>query len=98
MGALASALLLAQNLKYLDLNRNAFNYFSSDAMTNFLKETGSLEYLSMRQCKLKGKTAEAIADALMMNNTIKYLDLSENRLTSPDHIIAAKLGRLIQGC
>ena len=64
-------------------------------MTEFLKSTISLEYLNMSQCQLKGKIVENITDALMLNNSIKYLDLSQNRLTSPDYIIAAKLGRLV---
>lgn len=36
-------------------------------------------------------------DALMLNTSIKYLYLKENRFTCKSAIIAAKLGRLLQG-
>ena len=33
----------------------------------------------------------------MLNKSVKYLDMGHNRFTSSDHIIASKLGRLVQG-
>lgn len=97
IGHLADTLTLCKNLLYLDLNANTFNFYSIEALTKFLKVTETLEYLSMSQCQLRGKIAEQVIDALMLNKTLKYLDLSLNRFTSPDYMISAKLGRLVQG-
>ena len=36
-------------------------------------------------------------DALMLNTTIKYLIINNNRLNCSNNMIAAKLGRVIQG-
>jgi Leucine-rich repeat (LRR) protein len=97
MEALAEALIMSENLLYLDVNRNTFNYFSVAAFAAYLKKTEVLEYLSISQCALRGKVAEVMVDSLMLNTSLKYLDVSHNRFSSTDYILAAKLGRMVQG-
>ena len=97
MEALSEALIMSENLQYLDISGNSFNYFSVTAFSTYLKKTEVLEYLSISQCGLRGKVAEVIIDSIMINTSIKYLDMSNNRFTSRDYIIAAKLGRMVQG-
>ena len=84
-------------MRYLDLQGNSVNYLSVGPLSDFLKITETLEYVNLTQCNLRGKIAEQIIDAIMLNKSLQYLDIASNHLTSPRYTIAAKLGRLLQG-
>lgn len=95
IGDLFHTLQMAKELQYLDLSGNYINFFSIEQLSNFIKSTVSLEYLSLKECGLRGKLAERVIDSLMLNSSIKYLDLSNNKLCSANYIISGKLGRLV---
>ena len=81
----------------MDLSENEFNHNSIEQLQEFTKNAKSLEYLNLNTCGFRGQVAEKLMDALMLNTSIKYLYLKENRFTCKSAIIAAKLGRLLQG-
>ena len=111
IGLLLRTLQLSKELQYLDLSQNKINYYSIDSLGDLIKGTQTLHYLSLKSCDLRGKIAEKVMDALMLNSTIQYLDLSSNRFTTDErhlervvkgkipteYMIAGKLGRLVQG-
>ena len=97
MGALSEAIILSKNLTYLDIRANNINAYAVDRFTKYLVKTEVLEYLNVSQCQLWDKVCEKVIDALMLNKSVKYLDMSHNRFSSKDYIIAAKVGRLVQG-
>ena len=84
-------------MTYLDIRSNNFNSYAVEEFSRYLRTTEVLQYLNISACQLWGRVAEKVIDALMLNTTLQYLDISHNRFTSKNYIIAAKVGRLVQG-
>ena len=79
-------------MTYLDIRSNNFNSYAVEEFSRYLRTTEVLQYLNISACQLWGRVAEKVIDALMLNTTLQYLDISHNRFTSKNYIIAAKVG------
>jgi Ran GTPase-activating protein (RanGAP) involved in mRNA processing and transport len=51
-----------------------------DQMSIFLWNNKKLETLEMRNCLLDDQGAEALADGIARNSTLRHLDISSNRI------------------
>lgn len=83
------------SLEYLSLRGNQINVVSAGFIANLVKETKTLELLNISRCKIGSTTSEIVLNALMLNTTLKFLDLSHNQFSSKNNIVASKLGRLV---
>ena len=97
MSLLIHALEPCKNLTYLDLTYNPLHETAAEDVAELIRTTTSLEYLNLSSCAIRGRASEVILDGLMANGSIKYLTLSTNSFASRDHLLAAKLGRMLQG-
>ena len=97
LGYLIRALLPCRNLTHLDLTRNAIHETVAEDVATLVRETPALEYLNLSSCALRGRASEVLLDGLAANESVSYLILDTNSFASRDHLLAAKLGRLLQG-
>ena len=97
MSYLIRALQPCKNLTYLDLTYNPMHETVAEDVASLVRDTPSLEYLNLSSCQLRGRASEVILDGLMANESVKYLILNTNSFASRDHLLAAKLGRMLQG-
>jgi Ran GTPase-activating protein (RanGAP) involved in mRNA processing and transport len=83
------------SLANLDISNNALSYTASKLLGHLVKATTRLEGLNMANCGLRSSSSREIANALLFNQTIKFLNLSMNNFSSKDHELASKLARMI---
>jgi Ran GTPase-activating protein (RanGAP) involved in mRNA processing and transport len=83
------------SLANLDIANNSLSYQASKLLSHLVKVTMRLESLNMGNCGLRSSSAREIANAMLFNQTIKFLNLSLNNFSSKDHELASKLARMI---
>jgi len=54
LGALSEALILSEDLQYLNISGNSFNLSCVKVFADYLKKTEVLEFLNISQCQLRG--------------------------------------------
>ena len=69
----------------------------AEDLSNFIKCSEVLEYLDLSSCGLREKASECVIDGIMKNESIKYLMMGGNSFSSRSYLLAAKLGRMLQG-
>lgn len=79
----------------LDIANNSLSYAASKLFGHLIKSSVRLESLNMGNCGLRSSSAREIANAMLFNQTIKFLNLSLNNFASKDHELASKLARMI---
>ena len=84
-------------LAYFDLQKNSLSEAVALDIGDFVQHSRTLEYLNLSSCGLRRKASEHVINGLMKNRSIKYLNLNANSLSSSDHLLAAKAGRMLQG-
>ena len=84
------------SLAQLDIANNSLSYQASKLLGHLVKVTTRLEALNLANCGLRTSSAREIANSLLFNQTIKFLNLSLNNFGSKDHELASKLARIIQ--
>ena len=85
------------NLIYLDIQKNSIDFQVAEVLGNFIKYSEILEYLDLTRCGLREKSSECVIDGIMKNESIRYLMLGSNSFSSGSYLLAAKLGRMLQG-
>jgi Ran GTPase-activating protein (RanGAP) involved in mRNA processing and transport len=84
------------SLTQLNISNTSLSYTASKLLGHLVKVTTRLEKLNMANCGLRSSSAKEIANSLLFNQTIKFLNLSVNNFGSKDHELASKLARMIQ--
>lgn len=84
------------SLAQLNISNNSISYTASKLLGHLIKATTRLEKLNMANCGLRSSSAKEIANSLLFNQTIKFLNLTVNNFGSNDHELASKLARMIQ--
>lgn len=72
-------------MRYLNLDHNDLSGTGFNQISLLLWNNKRLESLSLASCQIKTEGAHAIAEGLAKNTTLKYLDLSSNKL-EPDSL------------
>ncbi|KAK9812234.1 hypothetical protein WJX73_005974 [Symbiochloris irregularis] len=91
MSAVAGVLKGHTALRTLELASNPIGEEGSRALADLLKFELQVENLRLGWCKLgSGKAAEAIADLLQLNTTLKVVDLRGNNLKDPGALYVAR--------
>lgn len=90
-----SLMTVESSLAHFDISSNSISYQASKLIGHFIKATTRLEHLNMASCGLRSSSAREIANALLFNQTVKFLNLSSNNFGSKDHELASKLARII---
>lgn len=83
-------------LTYLDLSHNNLDAISCKHIGQLMKTTHNLQHLNLSYCGIRGHSARILLNALMLNQTLKYLHLSWNSFASSDYEFGSKLARVIQ--
>ena len=79
LGALFEALTYSHDLQYLDISGNTFNSVAVSNFATFIQGTQTLEYLNISYCELRGMIAELVIEALMLNQSLRYFTLNNNK-------------------
>ncbi|CDW72567.1 UNKNOWN [Stylonychia lemnae] len=84
------------NLTYLDLSHNNLDAISTKYIGYLVRTTQNLQHLNLSYCAIRGHSARILLNSLLLNQTIKYLNLCWNSFSSSDYEFASKLARIIQ--
>lgn len=74
-------------MSYLDISfSKSFDDYCTTLLAETLKYNAHLILLQLRGCNISSKGVHAIAEMLLSNNTLEWLDLEENSFTTSDLI------------
>ena len=83
-------------LHHIDLSNTIMNFLACKMLGNLIKISHRLQNLNLSNCALRGTSAREIVNALLFNQSLKFLNLSVNSLASKDYELGSKLARVIQ--
>eukprot|EP00347_Sterkiella_histriomuscorum_P011119 403373687 len=85
-----------QDLTYLDLSNNNLDAISCKHLGYLIRTTSNLQDINLSYCGIRGHSARMIVNSLLLNQTIKYINLCWNSFASSDYEFGSKLARIIQ--
>ena len=83
------------SLTTLDLSHNNLDAISCKHLGFLIRTTHNLQHLDLSYCGIRGHSARIILNSLMLNQTLRYLNLSWNAFYSSDYEFGSKLARII---